>query len=198
MLGFFKKKLPHCDTLFQKYFSPWYDEEDRPTMPRPDLFVINGFEGAPLDLDRIQFLPAELLEANKEQLQTMAAAALEDYQSIIQSDKSDLKLLHEVDRFYDRKRIADLLAKSDPADFSNDYMVAVCEFGATLGQLFSQTEGFGWLYSHPYFDSIIVHKQSGFGIPVFDWAIKKFSEYGVEDGFAAKFQMALDNVRQGG
>lgn len=30
MFGLFKKKLPHCDALFKKYSSPWYDLEDRP------------------------------------------------------------------------------------------------------------------------------------------------------------------------
>ena len=61
-----------------------------------------------------------------------------------------------------------------------------------LGHLFNQMEGFDWLYSHPYFHSIIVHKDTGFGITVFDWAIKKFSEYGVEDGNVAKFHAAID------
>jgi len=63
-----------------------------------------------------------------------------------------------------------------------------------LGQLFRQIEGFDWLYSHPYFHSIIVHKDTGFGISVFDWAIKKFSEYGVDDGFVDKFHAAIAGV----
>lgn len=66
----------------------------------------------------------------------------------------------------------------------------------TLGHLFNQIEGYGWLCSHPYFHSIIVHKETGYGITVFDWAIKKFSEYGVDDGLSAKFQMALKSVNQ--
>jgi hypothetical protein len=196
MFGLFKKKLPHCDALFKKYFSPWYDEEDRPTMTRPDMYVINGFEGEPLDLDKIQYLPGDLLEHTIKQVQSMADAALSDYQHIIQSDKLDLHVLDAVDKFYDRKKIAEIISKSDPTDFSNDYLVEVCEFGATLGHLFSQVEGYGWLYSHPYFHSIIVHKDTGYGITVFDWAVKKFSEYGVDDGFVAKFKMALESVKE--
>ena len=165
-------------------------------MTRPDMYVINGFDGKPLDLAEIQYLPGDLLEYTKKQLQTMADAALADYQHIIKSDKLDLTVLDAVDKYYDRKKIAAIIYKSDPADFSNDYLVEVCEFGATLGHLFNQMEGYGWLYSHPYFHSIIVHKDTGFGITVFDWAIKKFSEYGVDDGFAAKFQMALESVNQ--
>lgn len=75
MFGIFKKKLPHCDTLFEKYFRLWYDQEDRPTMTRPDMYVISGFDGQPLNLDN-QYLPDDLLEYNKKQLQTIADAAL--------------------------------------------------------------------------------------------------------------------------
>ena len=74
--------------------------------------------------------------------------------------------------------------------------MTVCEFGAVLGYLFKQIDGFDWLYSHPYFHSIIVHKDTGFGITVFDWAVKKFSEYGVDDGFGAKYKTALETVQQ--
>ena len=196
MLGLFKKKLPHCDTLFKKYFSPWYEQQGRPTMTRPDMYVIKEFNGQRLDLDKMQYLPADLLAYNKKQLQTMEDSALKDYQHIIKSNKLDLNVFDAVDKYYDRKKIAEIIKKSDPTDFSNDYVIEVCEFGATLGYLFNQVDGYGWLYSHPYFHSIIVHKDTGFGITVFDWAVKKFSEYGVDDGFAAKFQMALESVKQ--
>jgi hypothetical protein len=196
MLGLFKKKLPHCDTLFEKFLTPWYDQKDPPKMTRPDMYVISGFEGQPLDLDHIQYLPDDLLEYNKKQLQTMADAALNDYQHIINSDKLDLNVLDAVDKYFDRKKIAEVISKSDPTNFSNDYVIEVCEFGAMPGHLFNQVDGYGWLYSHPYFHSIIVHKDTGFGITVFDWAIKKFSGYGVDDGFTAKFRMALESVKQ--
>jgi hypothetical protein len=65
-----------------------------------------------------------------------------------------------------------------------------------LGQLFNQLEGFEWLYSHPYYHSIIVHSETGFGTTVFDWAVKKFSEYGVEDGFVAKYHAALHAISE--
>lgn len=99
-----------------------------------------------------------------------------------------------VDRYYDRIKISELIKKSDPKDFSNPYLVTVSEFGVLLGQLFRQIDGYDWLYSHPYYHSIIVHKYTGFGITVFDWAVKKFSEYGVDDGFVAKFHAAIDGI----
>jgi hypothetical protein len=64
-----------------------------------------------------------------------------------------------------------------------------------LGQLFTELDGFDWLYSFPYYHSIIVHRDTGFGITVFDWGVKKFSEYGVDDGFVAKFHAALDGIK---
>lgn len=52
MFKLFKKKLPHCDTLFERFLSPWYPENNRPKMTRPDMYVINGFNGQTLDLEK--------------------------------------------------------------------------------------------------------------------------------------------------
>lgn len=197
MLNLFKKKLPHCDTLFVKFLSPWYSEDDRPKMTRPDMFQIAAYKGEPLNLYEIQYIDDEYLEYQRKHLnETMVHAALEGFRHITNSDQINLYALDAVDKFYDREKIEDLIRDSDPTDFSNPYLVTVCEFGAMLGHLFKQVEGFDWLYSHPYFHSIIVHRDTGFGITVFDWAVKKFSEYGIDDGFAAKFQMALQQVKQ--
>jgi hypothetical protein len=164
-------------------------------MPRPDMYQIAAYEGKPLNLEEIQYLEPEYLAEVKELVNiTMPEAALNDFQHIIKADSLDLNVLDTVDKFYDRTKIAELIKESDPKDFSNSYLVTVCEFGAMLGYLFNQIEGFGWLYSHPYFNSIIVHKESGFGITIFDWAVKKFSEYGVDDGFVAKFYAAIEGT----
>lgn len=195
MFGKFKKKLPHCDTLFEKFFSPWYDEEDRPKMTRPDMYKIAAYKRQPLNLDEIQYLVPDYVTEMTEHINvTMVDAALNDFQHIIKSDKLDLNVLDAVDKYYDRAKIGELIKESDPTDFSNSYVVTVCEFGVMLGHLFKQIDGFDWLYSHPYFHSIIVHKDTGFGITVFDWAIKKFSEYGVDDGFVDKFNAAIAGV----
>lgn len=195
MFGLFKKKLPHCDKLFVKFLSPWYDEEERPKMTRPDMYQIAGYEGQPLILDEIQYLPTEYLEEVKILINnSLTEAVLKDFSFIYKSDTIDLKLLDAVDKYFDRKRISELIKESNPKDFSNPYLVAVCEFGVLLGQLFRQLEGYDWLYSYPYFHSIIIHQDTGYGITVFDWAVKKFSEYGVDDGFVAKFQAAIDEV----
>lgn len=197
MFGLFKKKLPHCDELFVKYLSPWYDEDDRPKMTRPDMYQIAAFEGQPLDLDKIQYLTPEYLEEVKTLINdTMPKAVLDDFSFIHKSDNIDFDLLDAVDKYYDKAKIAELIKESDPKEFSNPYLVTVCEFGVLLGQLFRQLDGYDWLYSHPYYHSIIVHKDTGFGITVFDWGVKKFSEYGVDDGFVAKFHAAVGGVNE--
>jgi hypothetical protein len=194
MFRLFRKKLPHCDKLFARYLAPWYPDAYARNTTRPDMYVIAGYKGRPLDPKSLQYLPDDRLQIEKDQIGRMAVAALEGYQSILPSTSFTIDLLDAVDRFYDRERIAELIQRSDPKDFSNDYLVSVGQFGVLLGQLFEGMDGFGWLYSQPYFNSIIVHTPTGFGITVFDWAVKKFSEYGVDDGFAAKLQAATIGV----
>jgi hypothetical protein len=194
MFGLKSKKLPDCDELFMKYLSPWYFDDEKPTGTRPDMYVIAGYEGQPLDMDSLQYLNDEYLNQAKRQIEEITDAALQDYKEIINSDKLDFNLLDAVDKHYDRKKIKDIIENSDPADYSNQYLVTVCEFGATIGHLFKESDGYDWLYSHPYFHSIIVHKDTGLAITVFDWAVKKFSEYGVDDGFVAKIHAAREAV----
>jgi hypothetical protein len=194
MIKLFRRKLPHCDYLFSRYLAPWYPDEYARSKTRPDMYVIPGYKGQPIDLQSLQYLPKERLQTEKDQIKQMEIAALEDYQSIFPSTALTVDLLDAVDQFYDRQRIANLIKSSDPKDFSNDYLVSVGQFGVLLGKLFEGIEGFGWLYSQPYFNSIIVHTPTGFGITVFDWAVKKFSEYGVDDRFAAKLQAAAEGV----
>lgn len=194
MFGLFNK-LEDCDPLFEKFLSPWYPENERPRMTRPDMYVIEGYEGQPLDLDSLQYLDGPTFTHTRAQIGKIIEAALVDYQDIIKSDQIDTNLLDAVDKHFDKKKVVEIVKASDPSDFSNLYLVNVCEFGAMLGYLFNQNPEFGWLYSNPYFHSIIVHKPTGFGITVFDWAVKKFSNYGVDDGYVAKYHAAIEAIR---
>jgi hypothetical protein len=49
----------------------------------------------------------------------------------------DLNVLDAVDKYFDRKKITEVISKSDPTNFSNDYVIEVCEFGAMPGHLFN-------------------------------------------------------------
>lgn len=194
MLNLFRRKLPHCNELFERFVAHWLPDDYARDMPRPDMYGMSGFQGKTINLPAIQYLTEERLQIEKDQMDKMEAAALGDYQSIFPSDALTTDLLDAVDKYYDRARIADLIKRSDPTDFSNDYLVSIGQFGVMLGKLFEEKEGFRWLYSAPYFNSIIVHTPTGFALPVFDWAVKKFSEYGVDDGFRAKLNAAQEAV----
>lgn len=190
MLSLFKKRLPHCDKLFRKFIAPWYPEKDRPDMTRPDMYVISGYQGKPLDLDALQYLPPEILPKLKEVIREMGNALMHDHTFLGSYSTSGLAFLDALDKYYNKKRVADLIEKSNPKDIENPYFVTVCELGAFLGGLFCENPKYGWLYLYPYFHSIVVEKETGIGITVFDWAVKKFSGYGIDDGLVAKFHEA--------
>lgn len=112
MFGLFKKKLPHCDELFIKYLSPWYNEDDRPKMTRPDMYQIAAFEGQPLDLDDLQYLMPEYLEQVKAIINdTMTNSALEDFSLIYKFHTISFELLDRVYTYYDRVKITELIKK---------------------------------------------------------------------------------------
>jgi hypothetical protein len=194
MFGSERKKIPDCDELFAKYMRPWYPDNEKPSGTRPDMYVIAAYDGKPLAMESLQYLNDECLKQMKEQIEKITDAALQDYQEIIRCEELDFRVLDAVDKHYDREKIKAIIATSDATDYANQYLVTVCEFGATIGNIFTQSDGFGWLYAHPYFHSIVVHKETGFGITVFDWAVKKFSEYGVDDGFVAKIHAAREAI----
>ena len=43
-----------------------------------------------------------------------------------------------------------------------------------------------WLYDWPYWESALYDQETRSRINVFHWAVKKMSEYGVEDGLTDK------------
>ncbi len=55
-------------------------------------------------------------------------------------------------------------------------------------------DGLMWLYDWPYWESSIYDPQTGQLFPVFHWAIKKFSCYGINDGFKDKLLMCSQMI----
>jgi hypothetical protein len=53
----------------------------------------------------------------------------------------------------------------------------------------SQNPRLVWKLETPHWESSLVDPKSGTEIPPFHFAIKKMSEYGVDDGFVAKLRM---------
>ena len=189
-------KLPHCDKLFKKYLSPWYPENERPTMTRPDMYVISGYNGKTLDIDQIQYLTAEGLSETKKVFNKMREAYRKDFQRIKKFEEFDINMLDVVDEYFGKQEVKELIKMSNPKDYNNKYLIAVCEFGLALGDLFVKTGKFNWVYSYPYFHSIVVNPETGQAITVFDWAVKKFSSYGINDGYKWKFLKVMELIEE--
>ena len=189
-------KLPHCDKLFKKYLSPWYPDNERPKMTRPDMYVISGYKDKKLDINSIQYLTVEGLEETKKIFDSMRDSYKQDFQNFMKFENLNLDVIDSVDKAFGKEEVKELIRISNPKSFDNQYLVTICEFGLALGDLFVETGKFEWLYSYPYFHSIVVNPETGNAITVFDWAVKKFSSYGIEDGFKAKFEKSMEIINE--
>jgi hypothetical protein len=113
------------------------------------------------------------------------------------SEPLSLEWVVAFDGCHDRQEISKLIDESDPSDFANDYLVSCCLFGAAMGAVFLRLNPeLEWLYDWPYWESAIFDSATGSRINVFHWAIKKMSEYGVDDGFAAKTWAVLEDLKR--
>lgn len=201
MLSSILGRLPHCDELFLRFFDPWYRESDRkrrafpatrPDMVQvPELIGMAEAQASPLpDAERGQV---------RQQLDVMLSAARGDWPDYLAvSGEVGLPWIEAFDRHWNRRRIKDIIRKSDAKDFGNDYVVLVCEFGAVLGHVMREKQPrLLWYVEWPYWESALVDPKNGFVIPVFHWAVKKMSGYGVDDGFAEKVGACLQLLEQG-
>lgn len=187
--------IPHCDPLFTRFLDPWYSEADRKRRgfeaTRPDIVTVTEYAGVPVS--ELSVLREDGEREARARIDRMLEACRSDWPRYLRVfGDLDEHWIEAFDEHYDRERIAAVIERSDPADYSNDYLVLVCEFGAALGHvLIAKQPRLAWLYDWPYWESSLVDPQSGALIPTFHWAVKKFSEYGVDDGFAPKIDMCL-------
>ena len=195
-----KRRLPDCDELFQQFFRRWYTDEDlqrrRCTATRPDAETW-GEPGASVQSVCELGQPAQRKVAG--QIEKMLDAVGADWPALLDvSGDIDIAWVDAFDRHFDAPAVRALMKRSEPSDFSNELLVLCCEFGATLGRtLLSVTEGTDWLLDWPYWESAVYDRASGYRMNVFHWAIKKFSDYGIEDGYRAKLLHCAEMVRQG-
>jgi hypothetical protein len=188
-------QLAHCDTLFQKFFDRWYSDDDRQRKgfpaTRPDLIQVAEYVG--LSASQITPLTRRARVEVAKQIRIMQDAAYQDWKTYLAVNKPmSLRWIDAFDKHYDQKRVRAVIKASDPSDFSNQYLILCCEFGASLGHVFCRlNRRLRWLLDWPYWESAVFDPKSGQVIPVFHWAIKKMSGYGVDDGYAAKVQACL-------
>ena len=160
------------------------------------MYVISGYEGETLDIEQIQYLTNEGLNETKKIFEKMRESYKKDFQNFKEFEELDLDVIEAVDKGLGKQEVKELISMSDPKDSDNQYLLVVCEFGLALGDLFVKTGKFKWLYSYPYFHSIVVNPETGQAITVFDWAVKKLSSYGIDDGFKWKFLKVMELIEE--
>ena len=187
--------LPHADKLFLRFFDRWYSPLDRQAKSfpatRPDMMAVPALVGR--DAAAASSLSADDAAREMQQVEAMLAAARADWPSYLSvSEPIDLEWVRAFDAYYDKKRVRELIDRSQPDQFGNDYLVIACEFGAVLGTvLLAKVERLQWLAARPYWESSLFDPQTGNVIPVFHWAVKKLSGYGLTDGFVEKIEACI-------
>lgn len=173
-------ELPDCDEIWARYFARWY---------QPDDLAGRGYSATRPDAER-SLLPgtparaaSSLTDAGvsrvRVQLDTMLTAVLADWPTYLNVDAPlDILWIQAFDTHWTRPRVHELLGWSDPTDFSNELVVLACEFGVALGEVMrAACPQLQWLYEWPYWESGLLDVPTGYRINVFDWGIKRFSEY---------------------
>ena len=192
--------LPDADDVFQRFFAPWYEAADlsrrgvAATRPDVEQCYHAGLRGAD-----VSPLTSEGQAQVAAQIATMLQAARSDWPTVLGVEgPMDSAWVAAFDAYYDRARVGEVIVGSDPSDFGNDLLILCCEFGAVLGAVLSARKPqLEWIYDWPYWESALLDPAHGCRINVFHWAIKKFSDYGVDDGFAAKLDQCVDLIDSG-
>ena len=194
-------RLPDDNVLFQRFFDRWYDEPARTRKvfahTRPDAERAGPPGTLAHDLSPFE-RPGQARVARR--IHTMVNAVRGDWPSYLPvRPPLSPDWIHEFDQHWNRRRVSRLIATSDPTDFSNELLVLCCELGAALGFCMQALEPsrLRWLYDWPYWESGLLDVESGYRISVFHWGIKKFSSYGIDDGYRAKSLACIDMVRNG-
>src|SRR5688500_13187921 len=130
--------LGDADEMFHRFFDRWYDDDARKLKgfgaTRSDMTQVTEYVGRPVT----EVCPRTGAAASEaiERVETMRKAAEGDWPRFLPVRRPmDLGWVESFDAHYDVARVDELLNRSDPADFSNDYLVTVCEFGAVLGSV---------------------------------------------------------------
>ena len=128
----------------------------------------------------------------------MIEAATVDWRDLLDvKGQLSISWISGFDHHFNRRRIQEIIRRSDPAQYDNDYLVLCCELGAVLGTVLNDLEPqLSWLYDWPYWESALYCQQTRSRLNVFHWAVKRLSEYGVEDDLTAKIAACRSILRE--
>ncbi|MEJ2663642.1 MAG: hypothetical protein P8107_06310 [Spirochaetia bacterium] len=189
-------KLKNPEMIFDQFFLPWYEEKENIKMKiRPDMFKVVK-EGT--SIEEINVLSDEGIIKIRNHINTLIKACHEDWSSFLSiTGEIGLNEIDLFDKYYNKRRVIELMKNAKTDDFSNEFIVTCCEFGSVIGNaMIKCNNDLCWIYDYPYWDSMIYHKNTGYMISVFSWAINKFSSYGINDGYYAKINKCLDILKE--
>jgi hypothetical protein len=194
-----RPKIPDCDDVFKRYFARWYsaaDWEERGFPPISKAECQRKFKPH-YSASELCRLESDQLDAASRNVATIRAALRQDWPRYLAvQEPFSISWIAEFDDHWTRRRVADVLARSDPTDFANEVLVLSCELGVAIGDALTiAVPDLEWLYDRPYWESALLDPASGLVINVFDWGHQRFSEYGVDDGYVAKIGKCIQLVR---
>ncbi|WP_207430897.1 hypothetical protein [Sabulibacter ruber] len=189
------EELPDCNDLYATYVHKWNDNpEHKIPIVKPDM--IQSFKPDTYVSTLVDSTDKGYVKTKK-QVEALISASRQDFQELANFNEFSLETIEKLDKAIDRQYIRSIIDASDVNDDSNQYMISIIEFGCALAQTMeNEIGGFVWVYKYPYWESTLLHKKTGFEIPVFHWAIKKYSEYGVDDGFKDKILALKSNLQE--
>lgn len=192
--------LDVTNELFDLFFARWYDDEALEHRQfhgvRRDLEQVKLSD--PFDLEEVHPLTDEGRKDVSEEIASMFEAALEDWSEDFAAPVEPLRqTLDAFDKQYTMARVNEAINNSDPDDYSNEYVVTCCELGCVLGEaMIRERPSLVWIQDWPYWDSFLFDPEKGYRLNVFHWAIKKMSDYGVDDVLTEKMDACLKMIDQ--
>jgi hypothetical protein len=195
------ERLPDADALFLQYFDRWYPRaaKERRIHPatRPEMEAFPELIGR--SATELCTLKTDAAQIELAQVDRMVSAASKDWPLYLAVTMPvDLRWVEAFDAYYNEERVKALLDSSPANQFGNNYVAIACEFGAVLGHVLKQSvPRLEWAVNEPYWESALLDPKTGNLIPVFHWAIKKLSRYGIDDGFAAKLRACTVVLERG-
>jgi len=193
--------LPNKDKVFEKFFLLRYTEKERKSLRQYTVkYDIESYAKPGTDISQIPILANEDADEISDHISKTIRAASNDFRmSFGLTGEPNLDWIEKFDKYFTKKRVIGLLNKSDPRVASNEFFVTCCAFGALLGKvLIDMNESVNWLYDCPFWESGLYDSKSGCRINIFYWAVKKFSNYGIDDGYRAKIIACSEFINNGG
>jgi len=159
-------------------------------MAKPGTKILDGLSHYDTENDRIKII---------NQLYKMKEIGLKEISSVTGFGFNSLKhAVISIDEFYNEDKINNLINgdQSNLEESVSDVFIRTVEIGSILGyRLFEMNTDLMWCPAYPYWESPIYDFRTGLGLNVYHWAVKKFTEYGIDDGLDEKCIASIEYLK---